>query len=203
MSVNAPGTPARPAGIASTSRGRLAKFILPGAVSPCAARSGRLDDQTRSAGQDRTATDRAAPAPLPKAAAPAALPRALGPYELREVIGEGGMGQVWLADQTKPVRRSVAVKVIRAGMDSKQVVARFESERQALALMNHAAIAKVFDGGTTPEGQPFFVMEYVAGQSLTDHCDRERLSAAERIALLCEVCAGVQHAHQRRSSTAT
>ena len=152
-----------------------------------------MDDQTRSAGQGRTATDSAAPAP----SAEAPFARAIGPYQLRKVIGEGGMGQVWLADQTEPVRRKVAVKVIRAGMDSKQVVARFESERQALAMMNHAAIAKVFDGGTTPEGQPFFVMEYVAGTSLTDHCDRQRLSTSSRIELLCEVCAGVQHAHQK------
>ncbi|MBS2022342.1 MAG: tetratricopeptide repeat protein [Deltaproteobacteria bacterium] len=123
--------------------------------------------------------------------------RYIGPYRLLHLLGEGGMGQVWLADQDEPVRRKVAVKIIKAGMDTKQVVARFESERQALALMNHEAIAKVFDGGSTPEGRPFFVMEYVAGISLTEHCDLHTLSTRDRIELLCEVCEGVQHAHQK------
>src|SRR5450755_2859835 len=87
----------------------------------------------------------------------------VGQYRLLQLIGEGGMGEVWLAEQLEPVRRRVAIKVIKAGMDTKQVVARFESERQALALMDHPAIAKVFDAGSTPEGRPYFVMEYVAG----------------------------------------
>jgi non-specific serine/threonine protein kinase/serine/threonine-protein kinase len=141
-----------------------------------------------------TATDGGAAA-RPKAAPEG--PRYLGPYRLLHSLGEGGMGQVWLADQDEPVRRKVAVKVIKAGMDTKQVVARFESERQALALMNHAAIAKVFDGGSTPEGRPYFVMEYVAGISLTEHCDRHKLDTKARLELLCEICAGVQHAHQK------
>jgi serine/threonine protein kinase len=124
-------------------------------------------------------------------------PRDIGSYRLLQCIGEGGMGQVWLADQSQPVRRQVAVKVIKAGMDTKQVVTRFESERQALAMMNHAAIAKVFDGGSTPEGRPYFVMEYVEGVSITDYCDRHMLSTTARLELLAEVCAGVQHAHQK------
>ena len=95
----------------------------------------------------------------------------IGPYQLLQLIGEGGMGQVWLAEQKEPVRRRVAFKLIRAGMDTREVVARFESERQALALMDHPAIAKVFDAGATPEGQPYFVMEYVAGLPITDYCD--------------------------------
>jgi eukaryotic-like serine/threonine-protein kinase len=120
----------------------------------------------------------------------------IGPYRLLQLIGEGGMGEVWLAEQLEP-RRKVAIKVIKAGMDTKQVVARFESERQALALMDHPAIAKVFDGGSTPEGRPYFVMEYVAGVPITEHCDTHRLSTLARLELFNEVCEGVQHAHQK------
>jgi non-specific serine/threonine protein kinase/serine/threonine-protein kinase len=121
----------------------------------------------------------------------------IGPYRLLQLIGEGGMGEVWLAEQLEPVRRKVAIKVIKAGMDTKQVVARFDSERQALALMDHPAIARVLDGGSTPEGRPYFVMEYVAGVSITEHCDTHKLSTEERLTLLEEVCEGVQHAHQK------
>ena len=123
--------------------------------------------------------------------------RRIGPYRLVQLIGEGGMGEVWVADQLEPVRRRVALKVIKAGMDTKEVVARFEVERQALALMDHPAIAKVLDGGATPEGRPYFVMEYVPGVSLTAHCDTQRLPTEERLKLLIEVCEGVQHAHQK------
>jgi serine/threonine protein kinase/tetratricopeptide (TPR) repeat protein len=121
----------------------------------------------------------------------------IGPYRLLQLIGEGGMGEVWLSEQLEPVRRKVAIKVIKAGMDTKQVVARFESERQALALMDHPAIARVLDAGSTPEGRPYFVMEYVAGVPLTEHCDTHKLSTPERLELLREVCEGVQHAHQK------
>ena len=107
------------------------------------------------------------------------------------------MGEVWLAEQLEPVRRRVALKIIKAGMDTKQVVARFESERQALALMEHPGIAKVFDGGMTPEGRPYFVMEFVAGVPITDHCDDHRLTTAGRLGLVVEVCEAVQHAHQK------
>jgi len=107
------------------------------------------------------------------------------------------MGEVWLAEQMEPVRRRVALKIIKAGMDTKEVVARFESERQALALMDHPTIAKVFDGGSTPEGRPYFVMEFVEGVPITEHCDQYQLSTAERLALLSQVCEGVQHAHQK------
>jgi eukaryotic-like serine/threonine-protein kinase len=107
------------------------------------------------------------------------------------------MGEVWLAEQTQPIRRQVALKVIKAGMDSAQVIARFEAERQALALMDHPAIATVFDGGTTPQGRPYFVMEYVKGEPVTAYCDRHRLSTAERLELFTQVCEGVQHAHQK------
>ena len=121
----------------------------------------------------------------------------IGPYHLLQRIGEGGMGEVWLAEQKQPVRRRVAVKLIKAGMDTREVVARFESERQALALMDHPAIAKVFDAGSTPEGRPYFVMEYVAGLPITDYCDKHKLSPRQRLELFILVCEGVQHAHQK------
>jgi eukaryotic-like serine/threonine-protein kinase len=121
----------------------------------------------------------------------------IGSYQLLELIGEGGMGEVWLAEQKEPVRRRVAVKLIKAGMDTREVVARFESERQALALMDHPAIAKVFDAGSTAEGRPYFVMEYVAGLPITHYCDRHKLNTRQRLELFISVCEGVQHAHQK------
>jgi non-specific serine/threonine protein kinase/serine/threonine-protein kinase len=122
---------------------------------------------------------------------------AFGAYRLLQRIGEGGMGEVWLAEQTHPVRRQVALKIIKAGMDTAQVVARFEAERQALALMDHPAIATVFDGGSTPEGRPYFAMEYVKGEPITAYCDRQRMGTKERLELFTLVCEGVQHAHQK------
>jgi serine/threonine protein kinase len=121
----------------------------------------------------------------------------IGPYRLLELIGEGGMGEVWLAEQKEPVRRRVAIKLIKAGMDTREVVMRFESERQALALMDHPAIAKVFDAGSTREGRPYFVMEYVAGVSVTTYCDTHQLTVRQRMELFILVCEGVQHAHQK------
>jgi serine/threonine protein kinase len=107
------------------------------------------------------------------------------------------MGTVWVAEQVQPVRRKVALKLIKAGMDSKTVLSRFEAERQALALMDHPNIAKVLDGGTTDSGRPFFVMEYVKGIPFTRYCDDVRLSIAERLALFVPACQAVQHAHQK------
>jgi serine/threonine protein kinase len=121
----------------------------------------------------------------------------VGPYKLLQVIGEGGMGTVYMAEQTEPVRRLVALKVIKAGMDSRQVVARFGAERQALALMDHPSIAKVFDAGTTDSGRPYFVMELVKGVPITRFCDENRLTTRERIELVIPVCQAVQHAHQK------
>ncbi len=128
---------------------------------------------------------------------PSASPDRIGPYHLLQKIGEGGMGDVWVAEQREPVRRTVALKIIKAGMDTRQVVARFEAERQALAVMDHPAIAKVLDAGATDHGRPYFVMEYVKGEPITAYCDREQLSVADRLALFVRVCEGVQHAHQK------
>jgi WD40 repeat protein/serine/threonine protein kinase len=121
----------------------------------------------------------------------------IGPYKLLEPIGEGGFGVVFLAEQAQPVRRKVALKVLKPGMDTRQVVARFEAERQALALMDHPHIAKVFDGGETASGRPYFVMELIRGTPLTDFCDQNQLSVRERLGLFVDVCQAVQHAHQK------
>ncbi len=120
-----------------------------------------------------------------------------GRYKLLEEIGQGGMGTVWAAEQTMPVRRKVALKLIKAGMDSRAVLARFEAERQALALMDHPNIAKVLDGGLTESGRPYFVMEYVKGVPITEYCDATRLSVEERLNLFVQVCSALQHAHQK------
>jgi serine/threonine protein kinase/tetratricopeptide (TPR) repeat protein len=121
----------------------------------------------------------------------------IGPYKLVEQIGEGGMGTVWMAQQTEPVKRLVALKLIKAGMDSKQVVARFEAERQALALMDHPNIARVIDGGTTDAGRPYFVMDLVKGVPITRYCDEHHLTPRQRLELFLPVCQAVQHAHQK------
>jgi eukaryotic-like serine/threonine-protein kinase len=121
----------------------------------------------------------------------------LGRYRLLQKTGEGGMGEVWLAEQREPVHRRVAIKLIKAGMNTREVIARFESERQALALMDHPAIARVLDAGSTPRGTPYFVMEYVAGPPIATYCDNHRLSTRERLELFVRVCEGVQHAHQK------
>lgn len=128
---------------------------------------------------------------------PAAEVRAIGAYVLVRKLGEGGMGQVWLAEQKSPLERQVALKLVRAGLFEKDVVGRFLAERQSLAIMNHFAIAKVFDAGTTPEGQPYFVMEYVPGLPITNYCNQKRLSIRARLELFIKVCEGVQHAHQK------
>ncbi len=123
--------------------------------------------------------------------------KVIGPYHLVRRLGEGGMGEVWLAEQKEPVRRRVALKLIKAGLSTREAMARFDSERQALALMDHPAIAKVFDAGATSQGTPYFVMEYVAGVPITEYCDRHKLNTRERLDLFTQVCEGVQHAHQK------
>jgi serine/threonine protein kinase len=123
--------------------------------------------------------------------------RSIGPYRLVRLLGEGGMGEVWLAEQKEPIHRAVALKLIKAGMDTKTVIARFESERQSLAMMDHPNIARVFDGGSTPEGRPYFVMEFVPGISINRYCDKHELTLQQRLELFMDVCDGVQHAHQK------
>jgi len=121
----------------------------------------------------------------------------IGPYRIQEVLGVGGMGVVFLAEQIKPIKRQVALKIIKMGMDTKEVVARFESERQALARMNHPNIAKVYDAGSTSEGRPFFVMEYIKGVPITEYCDMHNLNTRARLKLFLSVCEAVHHAHQK------
>jgi serine/threonine protein kinase len=114
-----------------------------------------------------------------------------------EQIGEGGCGVVFMAEQEEPVRRQVALKIIKPGMDTKSVVARFEAERQALALMDHPNIAKIFDAGATESGRPYFVMELIRGIKITEYCDQNSLTTEERLKLFVQVCQAVQHAHQK------
>jgi eukaryotic-like serine/threonine-protein kinase len=121
----------------------------------------------------------------------------IGRYKLLEVIGEGGFGTVWMAQQEEPLRRRVALKILKAGMDTRQVVMRFEAERQALAMMDHTSIARVFDGGATDTGRPYFVMELVRGVPITEFCDARKLTTNQRVALFIPVCQAIQHAHQK------
>ena len=121
----------------------------------------------------------------------------IGPYKLRELLGEGGMGMVYVAEQEKPIRRKVALKVIKPGMDSRQVIARFEAERQALSLMDHPNIARVLDAGTTDSGRPYFVMELVKGLPITEHCDKYQLDTRKRLELFQQICRAVQHVIRR------
>ena len=127
-----------------------------------------------------------------------APPEQVGPYRILEEIGEGGMGTVYLAEQREPIRRRVALKIIKLGMDTKSVIARFEAERQALAMMDHPNVARILDAGTTAEGRPYFVMEHVQGERITDYCDRQPADHDEqRLLLFTGVCDAVQHAHQK------
>ena len=147
---------------------------------------------------DPTATsDFSHPGPSPARDPAEGAGTLIGPYKLLEQIGEGGMGTVWMAQQTEPIKRLVAVKLIKAGMDSRQVIARFEAERQALALMDHANIARVLDGGTTAAGRPYFVMDLVKGVPITRYCDEHHLTPRQRLELFVPVCQAIQHAHQK------
>src|SRR5439155_13380497 len=121
----------------------------------------------------------------------------IGRYKLLEKIGEGGFGVVYMAEQVEPVQRKVALKIIKAGMDTKEVIARFEAERQAIALMDHPNIARALDAGATQAGRPYFVMELVRGIAITDYCDQANLPTRERLQLFMKVCQAVQHAHQK------
>ena len=119
-------------------------------------------------------------------------------YRIVERLGEGGFGEVYLADQTQPVRRRVALKVIKLGMDTRSVIARFESERQALAMMDSPDIARVYDAGVTPDGRPYFVMEYVQGEPITTYCDAHQLDLKQRLQLFARLCDAIQHAQNQR-----
>jgi serine/threonine protein kinase len=121
----------------------------------------------------------------------------IGRYKLLEQIGEGGMGTIWMAEQREPVKRRVALKIIKLGMDTKQVIARFEAERQALAMMDHPNIAKVFDAGSTDAGRPYFVMEYIKGIPILEYCDQQKVDTKSRLELFLAVCHAIQHAHQK------
>ncbi len=144
-------------------------------------------DPTSPGGSDRTTRTSSA----------SGEPESMGNYRLLEQIGTGGMGEVYRAEQTEPIQRTVAIKIIKRGMDTKDVITRFEAERQALALMDHPSIAKVFEAGSTPQGRPYFVMEYVRGIPITNYCDEHKLATRERLELFVQLCEGVQHAHQK------
>jgi eukaryotic-like serine/threonine-protein kinase len=149
-----------------------------------------LSAYERSDGLSRSGT------PLEETKEPQPL-ESIGPYRLIRKIGEGGMGQVWLAEQSEPIHRQVALKLIRPGVYDDALLRRFQAERQSLALMDHPAIAKVFDAGAAPNGQPYFIMEFVPGEPITAYCDRKKLPIRERLELFIKVCEGVQHAHQK------
>jgi WD40 repeat protein/serine/threonine protein kinase len=173
---------------------------LDGACGSDAALRQRLEGLLRKHDQAGSFLEGPAVAALATVDEPAAGERpgaAVGPYKLLEQIGEGGFGVVYMAEQQAPLRRKVALKVLKPGMDTRQVVARFEAERQALALMDHPNIARVFDGGETGTGRPYFVMELVKGARITDFCDQDRLSVRARLELFVSVCRAVQHAHQK------
>jgi len=162
-------------------------------VSDLAPRSSPDDAGAGASSDPKDASD---PMPAP-VESPAPNLGSIGPYRLVRKLGEGGMGEVWLAEQSSPVKREVALKIIKAARYDKSALIRFDLERQALAMMDHPAIAKVFDAGSTAEGQPYFAMEYVQGVSITEYCDEKRLTPSERLLIFTKVCEGVQHAHQK------
>ncbi len=155
------------------------------------------DEITPPLGEGGTVSDPLSAAATIDTLLPEGTGRQIGPYKLLQLIGEGGFGSVFMAEQTEPVKRRVAVKVIKKGMDTRQVIARFEQERQALAMMDHPGIARVLDAGETETGQPYFVMELVDGEPVTAHCDRHTLSIPARLELFVQICSAVQHAHTK------
>ena len=155
------------------------------------------DVELRAAVDELLAEDERAPEPPEPRSQEDVIPDRIGTFKILEILGEGGMGIVYLAEQREPVRRRVALKVIKPGMDSKAVIARFEAERQALAMMDHPNIAKIFDAGTTPDGRAYFVLEHVKGEPITTYADRHLLTTRERLELFIHVCQAVQHAHQK------
>jgi tetratricopeptide (TPR) repeat protein/serine/threonine protein kinase len=172
---------------------------LDGACAGDAALRAEVEALLEASAQAGSFLESPAAAPLATVDEPVSerLGTVIGPYKLLQQLGEGGMGTVFLAEQTQPVQRKVALKIIKPGMDSRQVIARFEAERQALALMDHPNIARVLDAGTTATGRPYFVMELVKGVPITKYCDEQRLSPKRRLELFVSVCQAVQHAHQK------
>src|SRR5438128_8250761 len=170
----------------------LATHEQPDGVLPTQAETARLRSDA-SARQARPAME----AEFADEPPDEAVGQTIGRYKLLEKVGEGGCGVVYVAEQTEPVRRRVALKVIKLGMDTKAVVARFEAERQALAMMDHPNIAKVLDAGSTETGRPYFIMELVRGIRITDYCDQSNLTTKERLDLFIKVCQAIQHAHQK------
>ncbi len=145
-------------------------------------------------------TDQAHPSetePTLRLPTPIQLPTKIGAFQILELLGSGGMGDVYLAEQKTPIKRLVALKVIKLGMDTREVITRFESERQALAMMNHPNVAKIFESGCTEDGRPFFVMEHVPGEKITTYCDRHKLDLKSRLNLFRCVCQAIHHAHQK------
>jgi tRNA A-37 threonylcarbamoyl transferase component Bud32 len=167
----------------------------------------RVEELLREEGNVGAFLETPAASPTPPASGPGGTERIgvvtekpgdrIGRYKLLQQIGEGGCGVVYMAEQEEPVRRRVALKVIKLGMDTKSVIARFEAERQALAMMDHPNIAKVLDAGATETGRPYFVMELVRGIKITEYCDQNNLPTAERLELFMQVCQAIQHAHQK------
>jgi eukaryotic-like serine/threonine-protein kinase len=166
--------------------------------SPNDLSSSKFESQTDNTASFSNDPDATRPSDAPFEASTSTVePKTIGPYRLINKLGQGGMGQVWLAEQTAPVRRQVALKLIKAGLYDDSVLQRFLSERQSLAIMEHPSIARVFDAGATPDGQPYLVMEYVPGQPVTEYCDQRHLRIQDRLELFIKVCDGVQHAHQK------
>src|ERR1700683_4543790 len=160
----------------------------------------RVEDLLRAYGQSGGPLDKLAAAMAPTEMAEPIREQVgatIGPYKLMEQIGEGGFGLVFVAEQQQPIRRKVALKIIKPGMDTRQVIARFEAERQALALMEHPNIARVLDAGATESGRPYFVMELVRGVPITEYCDKNHLDTEARLRLFVTVCMAMQHAHQK------
>src|SRR5438876_153698 len=174
--------------------------FLDGACGGDAALRVRMDDLLRNHTADsflESPPAEAGTVPLAQTATEEASGTMIARYKLLQKIGEGGFGVVYLAEQKEPVKRHVALKIIKLGMDTKQVVARFEAERQALALMDHPNIAKILDGGATETGRPYFVMELVHGIRITEFCDEKSVPTADRLKLFTQVCQAIQHAHQK------
>ncbi len=194
----------QPTGEAPSLPDALQQEILALHAGPMEVRAGKIDELCRLHAQHAEdirgfveALERAEDRVIAAVQETSPAPEQIGPYRILSVLGEGGMGTVYVAEQREPVRRRVALKVIKLGMDSKQVLHRFEAERQALAMMEHSNIARVYEAGTTERGQPFFAMEYVRGKPITRYCDEHKLSLEERLVLFRQLCSGVQHAHQK------